>query len=348
MDKSGAGSYVFAKASGILGKSFVGDRASILFNQKNLQDLWSLVFRTHPPMVPEVLLARQIESEAKKRFINQYTELVKAYDNPSPILINQLYIYEAENLKEIGAALCNGEKECPPVADLGDFAQLDYTAWPDINKITKGSIFSWYNHVPTIHEQQQMEFKVDMQVLQYLWSSIEKEKGEDYEALMKIYKTEYEIKNVVWALRLRLFYEMPVEEIVENLIYVTKKPSKTDPLAGPALKALELPVDDYNAWANSGFKKIVNPHTEGVYWKVNPNWIEKKNRVEVNSLALNVFHQYPMSVCSLIAWYKIKHFELNCIRTAVESLRLNISSEEAMSAVGFGGNSSSSGGVNNG
>ena len=345
MDKDGAGSYVFAKASGILGKSFVGNSATVLFNQKNLQDLWSLVFKTHPPMVPEVLLAKQIESEAKKRFISQYSQLVKAYDKPSQILIDQLYIYEAENLKEMGAALCNGEKECPPLADLGDFAELNYSAWPDIKEITKGSIFSWYNHVPAIHEQQEMEFKVDMQVLQHLWASIENEKGEDYAALMKIYKTEYEIKNLIWALRLRIFYEMPVDEVAQKLIFVTKKPGKSDPLAGPALKALELPLDDYNAWANSKYKNIINPHTEGVYWKINPNWIEKKSRVEVDNLALNIFHQYPMSVCSLIAWYKIKHFELNCIRTAVESLRLNISSEEAMNAVGL---SSTAGGVNNG
>ncbi len=344
MDKDGAGAYIFAKASGILGRSFVADRSKILFNQKNLQDLWSLIFRSHPPMIPEVLLARKIEVDSKSRFIDQYTTLINSYDNPDPLLVDQLYIYEAENLKEIGAALCNGESECPPIADIGSFAQLKYSAWPNIKAITKGSIFSWYDHVPQVHEQQQMEFKVDMQVIRHLWNSLENEKGEDYTALMKIYKTEYVVKNVVWALRLRLFYGMSNEEITENLIYVSDRPGHADPLAGPALKALELPLDDYNAWAESKFKDLINPHTEGVVWKINPSWIEKKSRIEVNRLALNVFHQYPMSVCSLIAWYKIKHFELNCIRTAVESLRLNISSEEAMNAVGI----TAAGGENNG
>ena len=194
MDKNGAGSYIFAKASGILGKSFVGERASLLFNQNNLQDLWSLLFRTHPPMVPEVLLAKQIEVEAQKRFISEYTTLVNTYDRPDSVLIDQLYLYEAENLKEIGAALCNGEKECPPLVDLGSFSQLNYSAWPDIKKITKGSIFSWYNHVPGVHEQQEMEFKVDMQIVRHLWNSVLEEKGEDYDALMKIYRKEYVVK----------------------------------------------------------------------------------------------------------------------------------------------------------
>ena len=39
MDKTGAGAFVFAKANGILGKSFVGKRSQLLFNQKSLSEL---------------------------------------------------------------------------------------------------------------------------------------------------------------------------------------------------------------------------------------------------------------------------------------------------------------------
>ena len=45
MDKSGAGSFIYAKASGIIGKSFVGPRAQYLFEQKSLSDLWTLLFQ---------------------------------------------------------------------------------------------------------------------------------------------------------------------------------------------------------------------------------------------------------------------------------------------------------------
>ena len=64
MDKSGAGAYIFAKANGILGKSFTGKRANLLFGQKSLAELWTLIFRSQPPLVPEVLLSQQIEEKA--------------------------------------------------------------------------------------------------------------------------------------------------------------------------------------------------------------------------------------------------------------------------------------------
>ena len=44
MDRTGAACYVYAKASGMLAKSFVGSKAVKLFNVKSLQELWSLFY----------------------------------------------------------------------------------------------------------------------------------------------------------------------------------------------------------------------------------------------------------------------------------------------------------------
>jgi len=335
MDKSAAGSYIYAKASGIIGKSFTNQRANLLFEARSLTDLWSLLFKSNPPAIPEMLLAEEIEKEAFKRFIDQYTYFVSLYDKPDPILIDQLFIYEAENLKEIGSALSSGETVCPHLIDLGKFSQLNTKAWPDVAAITKGSPYAWYDHVPGFHEQQQMEFKIDMQVIRHLWQALQQTKGEDHAALEKLYLNEYSIKNIVWALRLKLNYKWDDEKIIKNLIYVTDAPNAADPLAGPAIQILEKEVDNYSQWEDWKFKELVNPHVSGEVWKIEPSWIERKNRIRMNRLASQVFHEYPMTTASLIGWYKIKNFELSCIRTAVESLRMGINSQDAKNAVGI-------------
>ena len=46
MDYSSASAYVYAKACGILGKSFIGEKAQSLFDVKTLSELWELVFNT--------------------------------------------------------------------------------------------------------------------------------------------------------------------------------------------------------------------------------------------------------------------------------------------------------------
>ncbi len=346
MDKTGADAFVFAKANGILGKSFTSHKARKLFEAKTLGELWTLLFRTQPPLVPEVLLSQQIEENAFSDFISSYIKFINAYDNPEPVLVNQLLLFEGENLKEISASLCKGEQNLPKLIDLGNYSSLKYDQWPDIKKITKGTAFSWYNKIPGIHEQHKLEFKIDIQVCRHLWDAAQSEKGEASEALLDIYRQEFIIKNIVWVLRLRLYYNMKPEDIIENLIYVTDKPGHSDPVAAPAIKILDWPLDEYEPWSNWKYSSLVNPHVDGQVWQIDPIWIERRNRTEITRKANKLFHQFPSDPCALIGWYKMKNFELSCIRTAVESIRLNVNSEEAMEAVGLSSADMAQGGVN--
>ena len=54
-------------------------------------------------------------------------------------------------------------------------------------------------------------------------------------------------------------------------------------------------------------------------------------------VAAHIFHHYTMQDVALAAWFKLKSYELTCIRTAVEGLRLKVSPQEAMEAVGING-----------
>lgn len=335
MDKVAANSYVYAKTSGIIGKSFVGQNSSKLFSAKSLSELWTILFNSTVPALPEKLLAQEIEKEAFKRFINQYTSFIKLYDKPEEIMLDQLYIYEAENLKEVYDALCEEEKDCPELIELGEFSRLNYSAWPNIMEITAGSPFDWCNKITSVHDKQKLEFKIDIQVVKELWNAVEKTSGENRIALEKLYLNEYAIKNIVWALRLKKYYKWEKDQILENLIYVTDKPSRKDPIAAPAISILDKELDNYSHWENWKYASLLNPHIGGEVWSVEPGWIEKANRVRMNNVAMQVFHQFPMTEASLMAWFKIKNFEINCIRTAVESLRLGINSKDAMNTLGI-------------
>ena len=343
MDKNSADEYIFAKLSGKLSKSFVNERVQLLFNQKNLTDLWTLLFKSPAPLVPEVMLAQKIEGEAYKKFFADYIEFVKLYDQPSPVIIDLLCEYEVENLKLVWAALCNNEGKMPSIANLGEFTQCNFNAWPNIEKITEKTQFEWLKKVPDIHEINKIDFKLDIQVIKHLWKSLEHESGEIKKVLEDLFYSEYIIKNIVWMLRLKIFYKMKDEQILDKLIYVTSKPDANDPVAGPVLHLMQLPVDEYDAWKNWKYHDLLNPYVPGVPWKVDPLWIEKKNRVKLTHKAIAAFHQYPMSVCTLVAWNKIKDYELSCIRTAVERIRLNIEPAEAMKTVGILANGGANG-----
>lgn len=337
MDRSCALIFNYTKASGLLGKSFIKNKAPVLFQQKSLVDLWILLFKTQPPAVPERLLAERIEKETFSKLIRQYSNFIKQYDNPPEILIEQFRIFEIENLKEIGDALCAGEQKCPDIIPLGKYSSLHTECWPDLKKITEGTVYAWYNKVPEPHEQQAVDFKLDLSLVQSYWKVVNSFTGDEREVQVKLFLDEFVIKNIIWALRLSVYYGMDKAEILKHLFYVTDAPSKNDPVAGPVLKILDKDINDFNQWENWEFAKYLNPH-DSPEWKIDPAYIEWKYNQVKEHHALSVFHSQPMSLSALVAWFKIKRYELNCIRTAVESIRFNINSQNAMLSAGVTGN----------
>ena len=79
----------------------------------------------------------------------------------------------------------------------------------------------------------------------------------------------------------------------------------------------------------------MNPHEDGVVWEVNPTWVEKSVKRELNKMYSSCFHKNPMSVLSLVSWFKIKQHELDCIRTVAEGLRLDVESEKLHDIAGI-------------
>ena len=337
MDKATALAFSYPKAAGLLSKSFVKNRAHLLFQAESLADLWSLIFKEPAPLVPETILARQIEEKAFDIFLSQYVFFLNQYDEAPLILTDKIKRFEADNLKEIIDALCAGKKDCPHLLDLKDFSKINVSAWPDLAKMTAGTDYEWLKSVPDLSEQQKIEFKIDLQLLRENWNAIEHCHGDDRTAHEQLFLDEFIIRNIIWALRLELYYEMPREQIIENLFYVTEKADKNDPVAGPAIKVLGFDVNNYSDWEHWKYAQYLNPHESGELWRVDPVWIERKYAGHQAVLADHIFHQYTMEDAALAAWFKIKSYELTCIRTAVEGLRLNISSEEAMEAVGING-----------
>ncbi len=280
MDFSAAAAFCYAKAGGILRKSFTGEKANKLFAAKSLKELYSLLFGGNVPAVPEAMLAKEIEKKAASDFKNCAKELFGYFDNPSPILSAIFDFYEYEN---------SGEK----------------SAEKDREEILK------------------------------LWNAAETLPSADKAALEKLIKTDISLKNVIWALRLKVYYNYSREKIEKLLIYAGKRPSKNDVLAREAYKILDKDPSNYDDWRKWKFSKALNPHEEGSIWEIDPCYVERAAKRYVNNFFQHSFHTNPMSVTSFVAWFKIKQTELDYIRTAAEGLRLDVGEEKEKEAAGF-------------
>lgn len=335
MDKSGASAFVYAKASGMLAKSYIGKRAVKLFEVRKLSDLWAMLFDEEVPLIPEFMLARRIEEKAERLFVEDFSRLLSWYSKPDSVLIALLRLYDFTNLKLLSTALYKNDKEIPNIVDIGQFSELNYKAWPDIAKITHGSSLSWYNTVPEVSEQKNCDHVLDVQYIRHLWASVKKLPPGERAPVEKLIKTDIIYQNIIWALRLKVYYDMDNESITASLASLSETPDKTDVLAGPAVKLLDKAVDVYDDWQNWEYKHLLNTHEPDSIWKVDPRWVQQSANSELAERALKDFHKYPFTAMVLTAWFKIKQNEVANIRTAAEALRLNISESEVKEFAGI-------------
>lgn len=285
LDKSAASSFVYAKASALLSKSFIGENASRLFSVQSLRELYTLLFNDEVPAVPEVLLAKEIEEKAELTFINQYKALLSEYEKPSSILSELLSFYEYEHSDRL---------EDPVVSREND----------------KKRIMS-------------------------LWNAILALKGSDRENLLNLYKMEISFKNILWVLRLKVYYHFTSEEIFENLVFAGERKRKDDILVREAVSILEKDISSFDSWKDWKYARFLNPHEEGLVWEIDPTWVERSLKNYLAKAYKRFFHKDPMSVTSLVSWFRIKQYELDCIRSVAEGLRLGVESEEVMSISGI-------------
>ncbi len=280
MDRSSASAFVYSKASALLAKSFTGENAQKLFAVRSLKELYTLLFGDGIPAIPEVMLAKEIEDKATRRFHELYSDLLKNFSKPTRILSEIARFYEYENSSQN-----DPEQDEKYVRDL----------WESLNELPSG----------------------------------------ERENLRKFIKTELSMRNVLWALRLKVYYNFDSEEIKKRLVYSNSLRKKHDILAVDALKILDKDISSYEDWKNWKYSDLLNPHEEGVVWEIDPGWVEKAARVKLVKLYQRSFHKEPMSVLSLVSWFKIKENELNYIRTVAEGLRLDVEQEKIMEAAGL-------------
>lgn len=334
IDPSSAADYVYARTSGKLSKSFVGARANKLFQVKSLSELWQLVFNTEVPVVPETILAQMLEKNAEKRFVSEFVELLNFFSEPDPISLQMLRLYDYSNLKEINFVLRTGGTKLPEIVDIGQLSRINYKAWPKLSSMTQNSPFSWYREPVFADGVQDFEHRLDTEYIKELWQCVKQYQGEQRMYIEKVIREEIILKNIIWAIRLRVYYNMNAEMVMQHLVWDTGQGRMTDALAGPAMKILSIPLDSHEEWEKWKYSYLLNP-AAGDLWTVDPRWVQRVANISMNKRALQMFHVFPCSSVVLVPWFKIKQHELDYIRTAAEAVRLNVDSQAAKSFAGL-------------
>ncbi|MDR1301516.1 MAG: V-type ATPase subunit [Treponema sp.] len=332
MPGSGERAYGYAKACGIIGKSFVGKRISGLADVNRLSELDHLVFPQTSQDLPERELLTDLEARIIQRSVRQIMAIVNTFIKPPELFIRLVRSYEYEDMKGVLNTLAAGEPKSLRFTDIGRFRRVAFEAYPDVEAMVKGTEFEWLlkdlllfvqRGSRSLQDTVALQAQLDIQYYTGLWKDLRAMRKRDRGAIDKILGEEITLRNAVWALRLRTYYEMTPEAIQEKLIGLESKK-----FLAPAESALSRALDIRTDWIGWKYASLLNPEKSTERWKVDPRYLQNAASQYLYRLTRLSFQRRPFSLDSVFCFIKLKQFEEDLLTSIAEGLSIGMSSQD--------------------
>ena len=330
MTSLGERAYAYAKACGIIGKSFVGKRIANLEKASGLSELDRMIFPDSFANLLERDLLFNLEKRIEERTANSILAIVNSFSKPPKFLVLLLRAYEYADLKNAAISIIEKEERPPPHTDLGRFSTVNFAAWPDLNKMVERTEYTFLLSVRKNNPDKQseitaLESALDRHYYHDLWDSLHSVPAHERIFSQRLLADEISLKNCSLALRLRRYYNMRPEEV---------KPHIVDIRSHSAIQSLEYPLDSIGDWSKWRWKEFLNPEVPGVHWRLDPRYFQNAASFHLYNIARHHFYLAPSSVNSIFCFIKMKQFEEDLLTGAAEGLSIGMNTSDVFSTLG--------------
>jgi len=363
---AGERAFAYAKACGIIGKSFVGKRLSALGKPNSLVDFGRLLFPDVHRELPGRELLADLERRILQRTIKHIISILNSYVRPPEMLIRQLRSCEYADLKTCLRHISAGRPAPSMLSDIGRFSTVRFEAYPDLEAMLADTEFNFilahdlnaikspdYDFIP-------IETELDLRYYSLLVQSLRRLSVDDRYLAEHILAEEISLRNCMWALRLRTYYHKSPEETAEYLMDIKIRrdslerdieeipgdihhraasallgeTDKEISLADEARQMLRFPPDSRAAWKGWRWETLLNPEKPGEYWTADPRYFQNAASRYIYNLSLRCFTRMPFSVSSVFCFIKLKQFEEDMLTSVTEGLGLGMSGRDVFNLLG--------------
>ncbi|MDR1787471.1 MAG: V-type ATPase subunit [Treponema sp.] len=334
MFQTGERAYAYAKACGVIGKSFIGKRALPLRSADRLSALDRLVFGGGSRDLPERELLPDLETRIALRAVSAIRAVISCFRSPPEALVLLLRAAEYNDLRNCIAAFLAGETaKTPRFTDMGPFRVLKIDKWPDLPAMIADTEFAFLldkdgKLTRTASDATALQSALDLRYYTALWQALQKLPRRDRRVSQDLLAKEISLLNAAWVLRLRTYYEMEVAELAKLLCRVPEGASGRKSFAAEAEAALVLPLDSRQPWAAWRWQGFLNAETPGEAWAADPRFFQNAAARYLYRQARRAFHVHPLSMDTFFCFIKLKQFEEDLLTSSAEGLGLGLSSAE--------------------
>ena len=345
---AGERAFAYAKACGIIGKSFVGKRMSALGRLNALAEFGRLVFPEVSQELPGRELLVDLERRILRRTIRHILAVINSYSNPPELLVRQLRSCEYADLKTCLHHIVADKPIPRTLCDIGRFGTVRFNAYPDLKAMISGTEFEFIlskDLKAADFDLTSLEAELDLQYYTLLIKSLQCLPDGDRVLAQRILAEEISLRNCVWTLRLRTYFEKTAEETQKYLmnLEIPQGPSVEIPgdirprfssqtgedtgkisLAQEAYESLYFPLDSRTTWRGWRWESLLNPEEGREVWSANPRFFQNAASRYIYRLSMRCFRNMPFSINAEFCYIKLKQFEEDLLTSVVEGLGLGM------------------------
>jgi len=345
---AGERAYAYAKACGIIGKSFVGKRISALGRLNALNEFGRLVFPDASYELPGRELLIDLERRLLQRTTRHITAVINSYSNPPELLVRQLRSCEYADLKTCLHHIVADKPIPNALCDIGRYGTIRFNAYPDLKAMISDTEFEFIlskDLKAADFDLTSLEAELDLQYYTLLVKSLQRLPAGDRILAHRILAEEISLRNCVWALRLRTYFEKTTKETEKYLmdLEIPKCPPLEIPgdispgfsskkgedsgkisLIQEAYESLYFPLDSRAAWKGWRWESLLNPDEGREIWAANPRFFQNTASRYIYRLSMRCFRRIPFSVNAEFCYIKLKQFEEDLLTSVAEGLGLGM------------------------
>lgn len=318
-------SYIYAKASGMLSKTYIGKKSRELAYISDPFQLHSLITDNKITSVPNELNAYKLELSARKRCIDRSLLIIKSLHEKDTVLHETLKIYDYLTIKNILALKRMNEKI--QIIEL-PYSHLKLTAFPDLNKMFLNTDYSWLleqnaNLEKSKENIQLLDSLIDKKYYVDLWAASNKINPNKAQHIKKMIRLEALIQNITWALRLAFYYKYPKEKVLEQLIQLDGVDIISD-----ALRIFDFSFDELTKWKDWKYYHLIKSSLKNDAHTINPKLVEHEAMRFLYKEVRKTFHKDPFSLTTAYCFLRLQRFEADQFKTAIEGIYLHLSESQ--------------------
>lgn len=311
--------YLYARICGSFSLMSIGERGALLAKEATLSSLWKRYFGEELPDRQEAWLIAELERRAIRSSMDDFMSKASKIAESDAFLGALTAKFEMLSVKSMLSLLAEGKPKPERLIFTNPLLEKALAGWPNPGAMFEGTRYSWVDEL-SLQDTGAAENRMDREYYRELWNQAMRLPARKLGAIPALILKDIRYQNLMWALRLRRFYNYTKESAAPLLVEIEGRD-----VTNLALDSFDLDIDNLSTFSSWPERRLLASQKDS---RLDIPSLEAAILGELFSLVRRSLHLYPSGYTPLYCYFKMLETEVSIVLAVLEGIRLDAPVED--------------------